>query len=480
MEKTLKEKTTTALIWSFIDKFGQQIIYFATGIFLGRLLSPDDYGLTGSLMIFIAISTLLVGSGYGRAIMNRPQLRDSELATIYNYNVIVGLVLYAILFFCAPIIANFYNEPLLKPISRILFLNIISTSLLNVPEIILTKKMELNKIAKSSVFSLFPSSIFAVIAAFMGYGVWALVIQSVMFTFLKMLFYTYYSGWKPKKVFDRGLLKELFPFSIRVLIINLINAIANNIYYLIIGRVYNMSQTGFFTQANKYQDIPTGLINNTFRSVSMPLLAGVNDDKERMKRVLRKLIKTVAFIAFPVLMLMVLIAKPMFVFLITDKWLPSVPIFQILCISGIFMVFNNVIQESILSKGKSKELLYVEIVKKAVLIGLILITFDKGLIWMAAGWAVSWFISLVLSIYLSWKIVGYSLTEFIKDCFSYFIISTVICVAAWGFTRYIDNNLLYLIASGSFVGILYLLICRFFKLETFMEMYDWAIKKLKK
>jgi O-antigen/teichoic acid export membrane protein len=480
MEKTLKEKTTTALIWSFIDKFGQQIIYFGTGIFLGRLLSPDDYGLTGSLMIFIAISTLLVGSGYGRAIMNRPQLRDSELATIYNYNVIVGLLLYALLFFCAPLIADFYNQPLLTPISRILFLNIISTSLLNVPEIILTKKMDLDRIAKSSVLSLFPSSIIAVIAAFMGYGVWALVIQSVMFTFLKMLFFTYYSGWKPKKDFDRGLLKELFPFSIRVLIINLINAIANNIYYLIIGKVYNMSQTGFFTQANKYQDIPTGLINNTFRSVSMPLLAGVNDDKERMKRVLRKLIKTVAFIAFPVLLLMVLIAKPMFVFLITDKWLPSVPIFQILCVSGIFMVFNNVIQESILSKGKSKELLYVEIVKKAVLIGLILITYSKGLIWMAAGWAVSWFISLVLSLYLSWKIVGYSLIEFIKDCFAYFIIAVVLCAAAWGFTRYIDNNLLFLITSGSFVGILYLLICRFFKLETFMEMYDWAIKKFKK
>ncbi|MEA4840507.1 MAG: lipopolysaccharide biosynthesis protein [Bacteroidales bacterium] len=480
MEKTLKEKTTSALIWSFIDKFGQQIIYIITGIVLGRILSPTDYGLLGYLLFFLAISTVLIGSGYNRALLNKSEIRQEELNALLYYCVGMGLVIYLILFFCAPLISQFYNKPSLTLYSRVIFLTIIFNSVMIIPAATLTKRMDLNGLAKANIFSLLPASILAVIAAIMGYGVWALIIQNVAFAALKALFYMYYCKWEPTKFCDFKILKELYSFSSRVLLINLITATFNNVYYLLIGRFYPTSQLGFYTQANKYQDIPTSLIRETFRSVSMSLLSEVSQDKERLKRILSKMIKTVAFVGFPVMFGFILIAKPLFIVLITKKWLPSVPLFQILCIAGICVIFTSVIEESILSKGKSGNLLTLEIIKRSIFIVLILFTLKHGLQALAIGWAISWFISLILSIILSKKIVGYSLFHFIKDCFPYFAISSVLCGIAYLISLPIQNNFLYIGVCIIFVGSLYLLACKIFKLDAAMDVILSLLKKIKK
>ena len=477
MEKTLKEKTTSALIWSFIDKFGQQIIYLATGIVLGRILSPDDYGLVGMLVFFTAISTILIGSGYSRALMNQYNVSQDELNSVFYYNILMAVFLYLLLYFCAPFISIFFRQPSLTLLSRVLFLSIIFTAFTNVQDFVLTKKMDLNSIAKANVFSLLPASLLAMIAAIFGFGVWALVLQALLMSIIKMFFYWHYGKWSPTRSFHFHILKDLYPFSSRVLLMNMINALFNNIYAIIIGRLYNVTQLGFYTQASKYQDIPTGLITNTFRTVSIPLLSGLNEENERLKRILSKLIKTIAFICFPVLIGMVLISKPLFIVLITEKWLPSVPIFRILCISGIFSTLNYVLQESILAKGRSKELLIIEILKKFFLVLLILLTIKNGVIGLATGWAVSSLLTLLLSLYLSNRIVRYSLFDLLKDCFPYFTIASVLCFAAWVLSRPITNNFLFLSFCISFVGILYLLACRLFKLEAAEEIYGWILQK---
>lgn len=479
MEKTLKEKTTSALIWSFIDKFGQQIIYLATGIVLGRILSPDDYGLVGALALFTAISTTLVGSGYSRALMNKPVVSQKELDTVFYYNIAVGLFLYLLLFFCAPLISLFFGKPILTLLSRVLFLTILFTSLSNVQDFVLTKKMDLSNITKANIFSLLPASALAMTAAILGYGVWALVVQTLLMSFLKMIFYWKYGKWSPTRSFHYKILKNLFPFSSGVLMMNLINTVFNNIYSLLIGRIYSTQQLGIYTQGSKYQDIPTGLIYNTFRTVSTPLLSSLNEDKDRLKRVLSKLIKTIALICFPILFGMILIAKPLILALITEKWLGSVPILQILCLSGIFTTLNNVLQESILAKGKSRQLLIVEILKKGVLVLLILFTINQGIIGLAWGWAASSFFTLLVSLYLSNRIIGYSLIDLVKDCLPYFLISSVLCAVAWLLSKSIDNNILFLGFCICFVGILYILFCKIFKLEVAEEMFGWFQKKRK-
>lgn len=480
MEKTLKDKTVTALIWSFVDKFGQQLIYFSIGIYLARTLNQEDYGLRGSLIFFNAVSTILIGSGYGRALLNQKKLDENALNTIFYYNIFIGAILYTILFFCAPYISIFMKEPRLVSLSRVLFLNIIFTALLNIHDIILIKKMQLNKLAKVNIFSLIPASIITIILAYNGLGVWVLIFQTVLFTFFKLLWYIYYTKWKPKLIFKIEILRKMFPFSSRVLFMNLINQIFNNIYYLIIGRAFNMTSLGYFYQANKYQDIPTGLVNNTFHFVAMPLLSEVNDNPARLKRIQGKLIKTIAFLCFPMLFGMITIAKPMFIVLITEKWLDSVPLFQILCFSSVFMIFSNLIQESILSKGKSRSLMYVELLKKATLIALIFITIKFNTIGLAIGWAISWFISLILILYLSKKIVGYSYIQFFKDCFPYFFIAAILCGISYFICIFIKSNVITLIFSISFIGILYIASCYIFKLEAMMETVSMIKKKFPK
>lgn len=478
MEKTLKQKTTTALVWSFVDKFGQQLLYFATGIILARKLFDNDYGLFGELAFFSAVSVAIIGSGYGRAIINQKKASQDELQTIFLYNIFTSLFFYVLLFLAAPLIADFFGQPELILLSRVLFLSIPLNALFVVQDIVINLRMDLNATAKTNIYSLIPTSILAAGAALMGFGVWSLVVQALSLSIFKVFFCWKYGGFRPGGTFRKKVLKDLYPFGSRVMFTYLINAVFNNIYSLVIGRFYNAGQLGIYSFANKYQDIPTGLISNTFRAVSVPLLSQLNEENDRLKRILGKLIRTVSFVSFPVMLGVILIAKPLFIFLVTSKWLPSVPIFQILCLSGIFTAFISVLQESVLAKGSSKAVLYVEILKKIVLVGLILLTINKGIIGLAIGFAVSSLVALILSLLLSGKIIGYTLWHFIKDCAPYLALSSILCAAAYFLMLPFESNLLKLLVSISFVGTFYILFTRLFKLEAMMEVWGWGLKMI--
>lgn len=476
MEKTLKQKTTTALVWSFIDKFGQQILNFPIGIILARKLLISDFGLVASLTFFSAVAVAIIGSGYARAIINRKRASQNELHTIFIYNLITSLLFYIVLFFTAPLIARYFDQPELVLLSRILFLSIPLNALFVVQEIVLNLRMDLNGNAKANIFALIPTSILAGSAALLGFGVWALVIQALSLSVFKVIFCWKYGGFRPGGSFRKQVLKELFPFGSQVMFTNLINAAFNNVYSLLIGGFYNVTQLGLFSYATKYQDIPSGLIINTFRAISVPLLSQLNEEDERLKRILGKLIRTVAFVGFPVMLGVVLIAKPLIIVLVTEKWLDAVPIFQILCFSGIFTSFIVILQESVLAKGRSKAVLYVEILKKIVLVGLILLTINKGVIGLAIGLSVSSLAALILSLLLSGKIVGYTIWHFIKDCAPYLAISSALCGVSYFLSIPIESNLLKLVVCIAFVGSFYVLICRLLKLEPMMEAWGWVLK----
>ncbi|HET9570530.1 MAG TPA: lipopolysaccharide biosynthesis protein [Bacteroidales bacterium] len=476
MEKTLKQKTTTALVWSFIDKFGQQILYFATGVIFGRKLINSDYGLVASLTFFTAVSVAIIGSGYGRALVNQKKATQDELQTVFLYNVGMSLFFYVVLFFAAPLIAKFFGNQDLIVLSRVLFLSIPLNAFFVIQEIVLNMRMDLNGNAKANIYALIPTSLLAGAAALLGFGVWALVIQAVALAIFKLVFYWRYGGFRPGGTFRKKVLKDLFPFGSRVMLTNLINAGFSNIYSVLIGRFYSMAQLGFFSFASKYQDIPSGLISNTFRGVSVPLLSQLNEEDDRLKRVLGKLIRTVAFVGFPVMLGMVLIAKPFIIFLVTEKWLGAIPIFQILCFSGILVSFNSVLQEAVLAKGHSKAVLWVEILKKMVLVGFILLTINKGVIGLAIGLVLSSLSAMILSLLLSGKMVGYTIWHMIKDCAPYVAISAILCLVAYYLTLSIESNFLKFGSCILFVGSLYFIISWFLKLEPMLELTAWIRK----
>jgi teichuronic acid exporter len=479
MEKTLKEKTTTALIWSFIDKFGQQMIYLVTGVVLARNLSPDDYGLVGELSIFIALSTIFITSGYARALLNSTKYSQIEYNTVFFYNVTSALFIYIILFFCAPLISLYFKQPSLTLISRVLFISLIFNSFVGVQSTYLTKNMNLKAFSRANIISLLVASIFAIVAAIKGMGVWALVIQTLLNSFCTIIFYWYYSEWRPTRHFDLKILKRFFPFSSKILLTNIITSVFSNINNVLIGRMYNNTQVGFYSNGSKYQDIPTGIITNTFRTILAPLLSKVNDDKDRFKRIVSKIIRTLSLFIFPVLLGLVLIAKPFFIVLIKEKWLPSVPIFQILCVSGIFVAINTILQEAILAKNRSKELMIQEIIKKGLLIILIIFTIKHGLSALAIGCTISSFLTLLLTINLSKRVIGYSFIDLLKDIFPYLSISFVLCTIAYFLSLPILNNYIFIGFCIGFVGILYILCCKIFKLEASNDMFIWIKTKIK-
>jgi len=478
MERTLKEKTTSALIWSFIDKFGQQIIYFVTGIVLARTLSVNDYGLVGTLALFIALSGIIINSGYGHALLNRSQFSQIEYNTVFYYIVGSAILVYALLFVCAPLISLFFKQPELTLISRVLFLTLIFNAFLSIQNVYLTKKMDLKILTRVNILSLLLSSTFAIFAALKGMGPWALIIQSLMNSFFSMVLYWLHSEWRPTRTFDFRILKQFFPFSSMIVLTNLISTVFNNIYSILIGRIYSITQLGYYTQASKYQDIPTGLVSNTFRTILVPLLSSVNDDEDRFKRILSKLMKTASLVIFPIMFGMILIAEPLFIVLIKEKWLPSVPIFKILCFSGIFVTLNTILQESILAKGHSKELMLLEIIKKAILVLLILITIKYGTKGLALGWTISSFLTLIISLLLSKRIMNYSIIDLIKDCFPYFLISLSLCIVAYFISIPMTNHFLFLGFCIVFVGSLYILCCRVLRLEASKDLFKWIQDKI--
>lgn len=329
-EENLKKKTVRALSWSFVDKFGQQIIYFATGIVLARSLSGADYGLVSMLAIFVALSSVLLDSGFGGYFMKKQNATQTDYNALFYFNVFISTGLYIILFFSAPLIASFYNEPQLVWLARILFLSILFNSFNLIQNLLLTKHLQIGHLARINFVALAMSSAVATALAISGYGVWALVAQTLLLSIFKTLLLWFTNSWRPSWGFSTQPLKEAFSFSSHLFMSGLINAVFNNIYSVVIGKFYNKMELGIYQQGNKYQDIPVSLISNTFRTIALPLFSNVNTDNERLIRVLTKTLQSMAFVLFPVVFLLCVIAEPFIIGLIGERWFASVPILSLI------------------------------------------------------------------------------------------------------------------------------------------------------
>ncbi len=476
-EENLKDRTVKALGWSFVDKFGQQFIYLATGIVLARILSQADYGLVGMLAIFIALSNVLLDSGFGGALIKKQDATQADFNAVFYFNVFVSVVLYLVLFFSAPLIAEFFGEPQLVVLSRVLFLTILFNAFNFIQTIQLTKHLHFNRLAKINFAALFLSSAVAMILAICGMGVWALVSQTLLLALFKSLLLWMFNRWRPSWGFSMQPLREAFAFSSHMLASGLINVIFNNIYSVIIGKVYNKVELGYYQQANKYQDIPVSLISNTFRTVALPVFSNVNSDNERLGRVLQKTNKSIAFVLFPVLLGLFVIAEPLLVGMIGEKWLPSVSIFRILLLSGLFSVFAQVFNELLVAKGKSRTYLRVEIAKKSFLVLAILCTFQWGVHALAWGWVAYSFFAMLLSGYYACRIISYRFRAFFISISPYLMLALGMALVAGVFYFAEMNMYLRMAIQIPCAALFYGGGCLFFRLEMSNEVTQLVQRK---
>lgn len=464
-EENLKNKTVKALAWSFADKFGQQAVYLVSGIVLARILSQADFGLTSMLAIFIALSNVLLDSGFGGALIKKQNTTQADYNAIFYFNVFTSVVLYAALYFSAPAIARFYNEPQLVLLSRVLFLTILFNAFNLIQTIILTKTLRFNQLAKLNFIALALTAVVSIILAMTGFGVWALVSQTLVLALFKSILLWVFNPWRPSLQFSMEPLKEAFAFSSRMLLSGIINVIFNNVYTVIIGKSYNKIELGNYQQANKFQDIPVSLISNTFRTVALPVFSNVNTDNERLARVLQKTNKSIAFILFPVIFGLYIIAEPLLTGLIGEKWLPSVGLFRILLFAGLFSVFAQVFNELLVAKGKSRTYLRIEIAKKIFLVIAILCTIRYGVSGLVAGWVAYSLVAMLLSGYYVFRIISYGFTAFFRSVTPYLALSIAMSLLI-GSLGYIDMNAYLRMSLQIVLGVvIYAGGCLVFKLE---------------
>jgi|SRR5690554_1516159 O-antigen/teichoic acid export membrane protein len=481
-ESTLKHTTTVSLFWSFTDKFGQQLINLGTSIVLMRILDPSEYGLIGALALFIAFSSLLIDSGFTRSLLNRKGISPAEYSTVFYFNMGFSILLYLILFAMAPLLAGMFHEPRIAPVSRILFLSLILNAGGIIQQTVLIKRADFRGITKVNLAALLIAATVAVIMALNGFGVWTLVVQALLFAFFRSLFLWLYSRWIPLRFFSLTILRSFTGLSNKLVLTSMINAVFNNIYPAIIAFFYpnSMKQVGFYSQANKYQEIPFGILSNTFRSVSMLILPEINEQRERLKRVISKMMKSLSFLSFPIGLLMILIAEPTFLFLFKEKWLPAVPYFQVLCLAGMVSPFAFVLNELFIAREKANYFLGVEIIRRVILVLLIALLFPYGIMGLASSWVVYTYITLIISLVLSGKLISYSLLDFLKDALPYALFASVSVAAAYFVTLNIENNLFFMLVNSVVAGVLYLLLCHLFKLEMSREIGEWISTQKKR
>ena len=445
------------------------------------MLTPDDYGCIGLIAIFITVSNTLVDGGFGSALIQKKDVTIEDYSTIYWWNLLVAIILYVLLVLSAPVISTFYRTPTLTPLLRVLGIVLIFNSLNIVPTYRLRKKLDFKKIAQISLISSTFASCVAIIMAYKGFGVWSLVIQQVLATFISTILFVFYSKWMPKFIFSINGFLYMFNFGGYILVSNVINTFCNNVQGLLIGRYFSPSIMGYYTQARKLEEIASHSFSNVIEQVSYPILSKFQDDNMAMQSVLKKLISVLTYIMFPLMSIIILLAEPIVLILYGEKWLPSVPYLKILCIAGIAICIQGIYYYAVASKGKSKDLFLWTIIKRvlgllAIVIGMKIWSIN-GLLWGCV--LSSWFI-VFTNMYLVNKHINYSILSQLKVIFPSLILSIISYIVVYniGELYTADLFLTTLISLFSYIFV-YILLSIMFRIKA-LDLFKEVVRTFKK
>lgn len=424
---SLKHKTISGLFWSFSETGINQLVHLVIGIILARLLSPDEFGLIGMIIIFIAVSQSFIDSGFSQALIRKTDCKQKDYATVFYFNVLVGILFYLILFFLSPSISQFFNEPILRDLARVLGLVLIINSFAIIQRTILIKNINFKLQAKITLSSSVLSGIIGITLAYNGFGVWSLAVQIILNQLFIATLLWIFNRWLPTLEFSKQSFKEMFSFGSKLLASGLIDTTYRNIYYLIIGKFFSATDLGYYTRADHFSRIPSRNINASVSRVTYPVLSQLQHEPSKLKAGYKKIIKSIMLINFSVMLGMAAVARPMVLTLIGEKWLSSVPFLQLLCIVSMMYPLHALNLNILKVKGRSDLFLRLEIIKKGLAIPVILIGIFIGIKAMIMGMIFNSFFAYFINSYYSSKLIDYSISEQIMDVLPDFVIS--ICMA---------------------------------------------------
>ena len=487
MAENLKEKTAKGLFWGGLSNGTTQVLNVVIGILLGRLISPDEWAPIGMIAIFSAIAGNLQSSGFSTAIVNMKQPTDNDYNAVFWFNVLTSFVLYWLLFALAPWIAWFFEQPCLTDLSRLIFLSVFISSFGISSQAYMMKNMMQREMTIVSIVALVCSGAVAITLAFKGYSYWSLAWQQVVNSILMVVLRYFLIKWRPSLKIDFTPIRRTFRFSMNILITMIINTVNNHILTFIFGKLFTKtpSVVGNFFQASKWNTMAYQVIGGMIDMVAQPVMVEIRKDSgqqtsnEREIRVFRKMLRFTAFLAFPAMFGLSLVANEFILATIGDQWAGCVPLLRILCIGGAFIPFYSLYKSLIISLGRSDINMWVNITQIALQLLLVLLTYRQGIItvvWAYTILNIVWL--LVWQIYAN-KLIGVRFIDMLKDIIPFAVISIVVMVATWYLTSFISNNWLLLIARIIIAAVLYGTIMKLLKVKMMEECLNFIRNKRK-
>ncbi len=477
MPSELKNKVVKGAFWNFFENLAHLGIGFIFSIILARLLSPKDYGAVAMLAIFIAISNTFVNSGFSTALIRKPDRTELDNSTAFYFNIFVGIACYILLFLISPIVADFYNMPILSPVLKLSALSVIFNSLSIVQHAQLSIRMDFKNLAKITIISNIVTGFVGLYFAYTGWGVWALVFQSVTSSFIRMCLFWILAKWRPRSGFSRESFKQLFGFGSKILASGVLNTTYGNIYLIVIGKIFSPFQLGLYSRGQVFATIASDNILAVIERVTFPAMSLIQNDDMRLESTYRRLIRISAFVIFPISLLMATVASPLVDVLLTSKWSGCVIFIQIMCLSRMWMPIHALNLNLLKVKGRSDLFLRLEIIKKTFGILIICISLPFGIVALCWGGVVSSIISLIINTYYTGKLINVGFVRQMLDLVPILIISVAMVLLAVLPVIFISNTWAQLILGGAIGIISYLMISLVAKRPELKEIVDIVKRK---
>ena len=478
--ETLKEKTAKGLFWGGMNNGVQQLLGLAFGIILGRLLAPSDYGMTAMLAVFSVIANELQASGFKTGLINMKAPTHNDYNAVFWFNIIAGVVIYIVLFFCAPLIADYYHQPKLIPLSRYVFLGFVFSSFGMAQSAYMTKQMQIKQIAKCGMTATLTSSMVCVILAALGFGYWALATQYLLFIAINTLLLWYYSPWRPTLQVNFEPIKRLLPFSFRIMLSAIFTQVNSNIMNLLLGRYYGETNTGHYNQAYQWSSKCFLLVGSMMRQVDQTVLVGLHEERERQLQVLRKMTRFTAFVSFPLLLGLGLVSDEFIILAIGEKWAFSASLLPYLCLCGAFMPLSALLTDAIISQHRSDIYLWNTVVLGVLQIGLMVGLWREGIYTMVIAYTLLNIVWVFVWHFFIHRLMGYTLWAFLKDTLPFFGIAVGVMAVTGVSTYWIGSLPLLLIVRVVLACGLYYAVMRLLRVQIladclafFMKLRSW-------
>ena len=470
-EKMLKEKVAGGVAWSIAEKVGSMLLQMVVSIVVARLLVPEDFGVMAILTFFTALALVMVDSGFSQTLIRKESPTPQDYHSVFAFNIAVSVVLYVVLVAVAPAVARYYELPVIADIAPVLFLLLPINALCVIQNTIFTREFRFRLLSQATFTASFVAGVVAVAMALAGCGVWSLVGQRVATLAVKTLILWVRSDWRPSLHFTMKPVREMAPFSFRLLTTDLISSIYNNISQMFIGKIYSADTLGYFNQAQKFKDLPLTSAMQSVQSVTYPALSQIGDQREKFAESYRQVLMVVAFMLMPVMVGIVAVAEDLFALLLGEKWMPTVPYLQILCLMGLFQPLAMIAYNILKVKSNGAIILRLEIAKKALMTLILVVTIPHSVKAVAWGLVAMSFCEFVINFVASMRYASLGVWRMVRTLLPVLLITAAMYAAVLGMGRLMADagvavRLLSEIATGVVV---YTLLALALRLEAMGE-----------